>query len=124
MAHFTALMSRRSVLAGIAAAKSAKMRVAAIPDTRFVNRREYKKEADYVLGSLSEIPSLVLEQDADVILFLYRPERYGLQSDDGDRVADIIIGKQRNGPTGKVQVTFIPEYASFERLARSEPQPF
>ena len=58
-----------------------------------------------------------LEQDADLILFLYRPERYGLESPDGDRVADVIIGKQRNGPTGKVQVTFIPEYASFENLA-------
>ena len=65
-----------------------------------------------------------LEQDADVILFLYRPERYGLQSEDGDRVADVVIGKQRNGPTGKVQVTFIPEYASFERLAKREAQPF
>jgi HAD superfamily hydrolase (TIGR01509 family) len=46
-------------LSGIAAAKAAKMRVAAIPDTRFVNPREYEKEADYVLGSLSEIPRLV-----------------------------------------------------------------
>ena len=45
-------------LSGIAAAKAAKMRVAAIPDTRFVNPREYEKEADYMLGSLSEIPLL------------------------------------------------------------------
>jgi hypothetical protein len=34
------------------------MRVAAIPDTRFVDRREYEEEADYVLGNLSEIPAL------------------------------------------------------------------
>jgi len=46
-------------LSGIAAAKAAMMRVAAIPDTRFVNPREYEKEADYMLGSLSEIPLLV-----------------------------------------------------------------
>jgi HAD superfamily hydrolase (TIGR01509 family) len=46
-------------LSGIAAAKAAGMRVAAIPDTRFVDPREYEKEADYLLGSLSEIPSLV-----------------------------------------------------------------
>ncbi len=45
-------------LAGIAAAKAAKMRVAAIPDRRFVDPHEYEKEADYLLGSLSEIPSL------------------------------------------------------------------
>src|SRR5437762_1312122 len=45
-------------LAGIAAAKAAKMCVAAIPDRRFVDPHEYEKEADYLLGSPSEIPSL------------------------------------------------------------------
>ena len=46
-------------LSGIAAAKAAKMRVAAIPDTRFVDPHAYEKEADYVLGSLAEIPGLI-----------------------------------------------------------------
>lgn len=46
-------------LAGVAAAKAANMRVAAIPDTRFVDERDYEKEANYVLGSLSEIPALI-----------------------------------------------------------------
>ena len=46
-------------LSGVAAAKTAGMRVAAIPDARFVDQSDYKKEADYVLGSLSEIPPLV-----------------------------------------------------------------
>ena len=46
-------------LAGIAAAKAAKMCVAAIPDGRFVDPHEYEKEADYLLGSLSEIPSFI-----------------------------------------------------------------
>ena len=46
-------------LPGIAAAKAAKMRVVAIPDTRFVDPREYEKEADYMLGSLSEIPAFI-----------------------------------------------------------------
>jgi HAD superfamily hydrolase (TIGR01549 family) len=46
-------------LSGIAAAKAAKMRVAAIPDSRFVDPREYAKEADYLVGSLSEIPKLI-----------------------------------------------------------------
>jgi beta-phosphoglucomutase-like phosphatase (HAD superfamily) len=46
-------------LAGVAAAKAANMRVAAIPDTRFVEPREYEEEANYVLGSLSEIPALI-----------------------------------------------------------------
>ena len=46
-------------LSGIAAAKAAKMRVAAIPDTRLVDPHDYEKEADYLLGSLSEIPALI-----------------------------------------------------------------
>jgi HAD superfamily hydrolase (TIGR01509 family) len=51
-------------LAGVAAAKAANMRVAAIPDTRFVDPRKYEKEADYVLGSLSEIPALIRRVNA------------------------------------------------------------
>ena len=53
-------------LAGVAAAKAANMRVAAIPDTRFVERREYQKEANYVLGSLSEIPALIHRVNAAI----------------------------------------------------------
>jgi len=51
-------------LAGVAAAKAANMRVAAIPDTRFVDPREYEKEADYVLRSLPEIPVLIRRVNA------------------------------------------------------------
>jgi mannitol-1-/sugar-/sorbitol-6-/2-deoxyglucose-6-phosphatase len=51
-------------LAGVAAAKGANMRVAAIPDTRFVDPREYEKEADYVLGNLSKIPLLIRRVNA------------------------------------------------------------
>ena len=46
-------------LAGVTAGKAANMRVAAIPDMRFVDPREYEKEADYVLGSFSEVPTLI-----------------------------------------------------------------
>ena len=52
-------------LAGVAAAKAAHMRVAAIPDARFVDPREYEKEADYVLESLSEIPALIRRIGSD-----------------------------------------------------------
>jgi len=53
-------------LAGIAAGKAANMRVAAIPDRRFVDPREYDKEGDYVIGSLSEIPDLIRRVNAEV----------------------------------------------------------
>jgi beta-phosphoglucomutase-like phosphatase (HAD superfamily) len=46
-------------LSGVAAAKEANMRVAAIPDKRFVDASEYQNKADYVLGDLSEIPALI-----------------------------------------------------------------
>jgi HAD superfamily hydrolase (TIGR01509 family) len=46
-------------LPGVAAAKAANMRVAAIPDTRFVDPREYERKADYVLNSLKELPALI-----------------------------------------------------------------
>ena len=87
---------------------------------------EARQSKDYrpQLSDLRE--SGALEQDSDLILFVYRPERYGLQSEDGERVAEIIIGKQRNGPVDTVKVTFIPEYASFENLAppTRQLQPF
>lgn len=61
-----------------------------------------------------------IEQDADVVIFLYRPEYYGItQFSNGDStegVAEIIISKQRNGPVGEVKLKFIKEYARFENL--------
>ena len=56
-------------LSGIAAAKAANMRVAAIPDTRFVDPGEYEKEADYLLSNLSEIPNLLQSPRTALTLF-------------------------------------------------------
>jgi len=58
-----------------------------------------------------------LEQDADVVAFIYREEYYK-QKSSKKGIAEVIISKQRNGPTGTVELAFLKEYTRFENLAR------
>lgn len=57
-----------------------------------------------------------IEQDADLIAFIYREEVYK-ETPENKGIAEIIVGKQRNGPIGSVKLTFFHEYSSFENLA-------
>ncbi|HXG37863.1 MAG TPA: DnaB-like helicase C-terminal domain-containing protein, partial [Bacteroidota bacterium] len=78
-----------------------------------------------VLADLRE--SGAIEQDADVVLFVHRPEMYGIEKDENgnptEGIAEIIVGKQRNGPTGTVKLSFVKRYAQFENLARFREMP-
>jgi len=62
-----------------------------------------------------------IEQDADLVIFIYRPELYGIKSIDfkkdkvpTDGIAEIVVAKHRNGPTGSVLLSFVKQYARFE----------
>jgi replicative DNA helicase len=62
-----------------------------------------------------------IEQDADLICFIYRDEIYNSAEDNPKRgIAEVIIGKQRNGPTGKLELTFLKEYTTFENYIHRE----
>jgi replicative DNA helicase len=80
--------------------------------SRAVEQRHDKRP---LLSDLRD--SGALEQDADMVMFLYRDEYYNPDSDDKG-IAEIIVGKHRNGPTGKVQLAWMEQYTKFASLAR------
>lgn len=85
---------------------------------RDVEKRNDKRP---MLSDLRESGSI--EQDADVVMFVHRPEHYGIQYFDKEKKystankAEIIVGKQRNGPTDTVRLNFIKQFTRFENPA-------
>lgn len=73
---------------------------------------EQRTKKEPMLSDLRE--SGAIEQDADVVIFLYRPSVYDKEDQDLKGLAYLIVAKQRNGPTGRVTATFIDTYARFD----------
>ena len=90
---------------------------------------ESRSDKRPVLADLRE--SGAIEQDADVVMFVHRPEMFGIletKDEDGniistEGIAEIMVSKQRNGPTGLARLAFKKEYAGFERLAPPSFEP-
>ncbi|HWZ89552.1 MAG TPA: replicative DNA helicase, partial [Polyangiaceae bacterium] len=98
-------------------AKEMKIAVLALSQLNRAVETRTSKDKRPQLSDLRE--SGAIEQDADTIMFIYRDEYYFKDSPDKG-IAELIIAKQRNGPTGKVMTKFTSEYTRFDNLAPEE----
>ncbi|MBI1356558.1 MAG: replicative DNA helicase [Acidobacteria bacterium] len=82
-----------------------------------LSRAPEQRQGDHrpILADLRESGSI--EQDADRVMFIFREEIYKPDREDLQGIAELIIAKQRNGPTGKIRLAFINKFAKFENLA-------
>ena len=97
------------------------LRIPVIAVSQLSRKTEERTGNKPQLSDLRE--SGAIEQDADLILFIYRDEIYNRAEDNPNKgKAEIIIGKQRNGPTGKVDLAFLDKFTTFKELYRGETE--
>ncbi len=101
-------------------AKELKTPVIAI--SQLSRKAEERQDKRPQLADLRESGSI--EQDADLVIFVYREEFYNPEKPESQGKADIIIGKQRNGPLGTLPLAFLKDFTRFEDLSQVEPAGF
>jgi replicative DNA helicase len=95
------------------------LRVPVIAISQLSRAPEQRPDKKPILSDLRE--SGALEQDADVVMFLFRPEYY--KSDEKPGIAEVIVAKHRNGPTGVVELKFRRDHTRFYNLETRRPEP-
>jgi replicative DNA helicase len=95
------------------------LRVPVVAISQLSRAPEQRPDKRPILSDLRESGSI--EQDADVVMFLYRPEYY--KADEKPGIAEVIVAKHRNGPTGTVELKFRRDHTRFYNLETRRPEP-
>lgn len=113
--------SRQQEISGISRALKAlarEMKCPVVALSQLSRAPELRSDHRPMLSDLRE--SGAIEQDADVVMFLYRDEYYFQDTTERPGIGEVIIAKQRNGETGKIELAWIGEYTKYENLTREQ----
>jgi replicative DNA helicase len=97
------------------------LRIPVVAISQLSRAPEARPDKRPILSDLRESGSI--EQDADIVMFLYRDEYYNREKTEKPGIAEVILAKHRNGPTGMVELIFRRELTRFENLERRRPEP-
>jgi replicative DNA helicase len=95
------------------------LRIPVLAISQLSRAPEQRPDKRPILSDLRESGSI--EQDSDLVMFLFRPEYY--KSDERPGIAEVIVSKHRNGPTGMIELKFRRDHTRFYNLETRRPEP-